>query len=86
MPVCLRRVSRNLETAPSRACRNDIQENCAVADEFGQSVMEKRASLSQPCETVISALTQAGLAVLRGQPVLSSDGKELGQTVEVNRI
>jgi sporulation protein YlmC with PRC-barrel domain len=49
--------------------------------------MEKHASLSQPCQTVINALEQAyeGLAALRGRPVVSSDGKELGQVVEVNK-
>jgi hypothetical protein len=89
----LYRVSRHLEAALSRvdriaeACWNDIQEKCGDADKIGQCVLEKRTSLSQPCQTVIGALQQAyqGLAALRGQPVVSSDGKELGQVVEVNR-
>jgi hypothetical protein len=36
---------------------------------------------------VIGTLQQAyqGLTALRGRPVLSSEGKELGQVVEVNR-
>ena len=89
----LYRVSRNLEAALSRvdrladACWNDIQEKCGDADKIEQCVVEKRASLSQPCQTVIGALQQAfqGLAALRGRPVVSSDGKELGQVVEVNK-
>ena len=49
--------------------------------------MEKHASLSQPCQTVINALQQAHqwLAALRGRPVVSSDGKDLDQVVEVNK-
>ena len=89
----LYRVSRNLEAVVSRvnriaeACWNDIQEKCGDADKIEQCVLEKRASLSQPCQTVINTLQQAyqGLAALRGRPVVSSDGKELGQVVEVNK-
>ena len=89
----LYRVSRNLESVLSRvdriadACWNDIQEKCGDADKIGQCVMEKRASLAQPCQTVINELQQAyqGLTALRGLPAHGSDGKELGQVVEVNR-
>jgi hypothetical protein len=34
----------------------DIQEKCGDADKIGQCAMEKRASLSQPCQTVIDTL------------------------------
>src|SRR5262249_30559015 len=89
----LYRVSRNLEAALTRvdriaeACWNDIQEKCGDTEKIGQCVEEKRASLSQPCQTVMAALQQAyqGLTAVRGRPVVSSDGKELGQVVEVNR-
>jgi len=89
----LYRIARNLEAVVSRvsrtseACWNDIQEKCGDADKIEQCVLEKRASLSQPCQTVINTLQQAyqGLAALRGRPVVSSDGKELGQVVEVNK-
>ena len=89
----LYRVSRNLGSVVDRvdriaeACWSDIQDKCGDADKIGQCVMEKRASLSQSCQTVISDLQQAyqGLAALRGLPVQSSDGKELGQVVEVNK-
>ena len=91
--LALYRVSRNLESVVGRvgriadACWNDIQEKCGDADKIGQCVMEKRASLSQPCQTVINDLQQAyqGLAALRGQTVQSADGKELGQVVEVKK-
>jgi len=65
----------------------DIQAKCGDTDKVEQCEMEKRTSLSQPFQTVINALQQAyeGLAALRCRPVLSSDGKELGQVVEVNR-
>jgi len=89
----LYRVSRNLGSVLGRvdriadACWNDIQDKCGDADKIGQCVMEKRTSLSQPCQTVISDLRQAyqGLAALRGLPVHGSDDKELGQVVEVNK-
>ena len=89
----LYRVSRNLGSVLGRvdriadACWNDIQEKCGDADKIGQCVMEKRTSLSQPCQTVVNELRQAyqGLAALRGLPVHGSDDKEIGQVVEVNK-
>jgi sporulation protein YlmC with PRC-barrel domain len=89
----LYRVSRNLESVVNRvgriadACWNDIQQKCGDADKLGQCVMEKRASHSQPCQTVLNDLQQAyqGLAALRGQAVQSADGKELGQVVDVKK-
>src|SRR5215468_12753376 len=82
----LYRVSRNLQSVLTRvdrvadACWSDIQEKCGDADKIGQCIMEKRASLSQPCQTVIDTLRDAyqGLAAVRGRPVVSADGKELG--------
>lgn len=87
------RVSRNLERAINRveriadACWNDIEAQCGDADRVGQCVVQKRAALSQSCQTVIGALQQAvqGLASLMGMPVYSSDEKDLGQVVEVAR-
>lgn len=87
----LYRVSRHLERALNRvesvaeACWNDIQAHCGDADRIGQCVMEKRASLSQSCQTVVGGLRQAfqGLAAIRGLPVFSSDDKDLGQVVDV---
>jgi len=89
----LYRVSRNLERALNRveriadACWNDIEAHCGDADRIGQCVVQKSASLSQSCQTVVAALRQAvqGLAALRGMPVYGSDDKNLGQVVEVMR-
>lgn len=87
------RVSRHLEGSLNRveriadACWNDIEKNCGDAEKIGQCVVEKRASLSQECQTVIGALRNAvqGLAALRGLPVYGSDNADLGQVVEVSR-
>jgi Golgi apparatus protein 1 len=89
----LYRVSRHLEGALNRveriaeACWNDIEAHCGDADRIGQCVVEKRASLSQPCQTVVGALRKAvqGLAALRGLPVYSADNSEVGQVVEVTK-
>jgi hypothetical protein len=85
------RVSRHLEGALNRvervadSCWNDIEAHCGDADKIGQCVVEKRASLSQTCQTVVANLRKAvqGLAALRGLPVHSSDNSEVGQVVEV---
>ena len=87
----LYRVSRHLEGALNRvervadSCWNDIEAHCGDADKIGQCVVEKRASLSQACQTVVANLRKAvqGLAALRGLPVHSSDNSEVGQVVEV---
>jgi len=87
------RVSRNLERAVNRveriseACWTDIEAHCADADRIGQCVVQKKASLSQACQTVVGSLQQAlqGLTSLMGMPVYSSDEKDLGQVVDVAR-
>ena len=87
----LYRASRHLEGALNRvekvadACWTDIEAHCGDADKIGQCVVEKRASLSQACQTVVANLRKAvqGLAALRGLPVHSSDNSEVGQVVEV---
>ena len=87
------RVSRNLERAINRveriadACWTDIEAQCGDAEKIGQCVVQKKASLSQSCQTVIGSLQQAvqGLASLRGMPVYSSDDKDLGKVVDVAR-
>ena len=89
--VAIYRVSRNLEGALNRveriadACSNDIEKHCGDAEKIGQCVVEKRASLSQGCQTVVATLRKAvqGLAALRGLPVHSSDNSDVGQVVEV---
>lgn len=89
----LYRVSRQLENALHRvertadACWADIEAQCGDADRIGQCVVQKRASLSGACQSVIAAIQQAvqGVAGLRGASVFSSDNKELGHIVDVKR-
>jgi Golgi apparatus protein 1 len=89
----LYRVSRELENALHRveriadACWADIEAKCGEADRIGQCVVQKRASLSSACQTVVAAIQQAvqGVAGLRGTSVFSSDGKDLGHVVNVKR-
>ncbi len=89
----LYRVSRNLDRAVNRverladACWNDIQAQCGDADRIGQCLVQKRGSVSQSCQTVIGALQDVvqGLVSLRGTPVYSSDDKNLGKVVDVER-
>ena len=65
----LYRASRNLDRALDRveriadACWNDIEAQCANADRIGQCVMEKAASVSPACQTVVTGLRQAGQAL-----------------------
>jgi hypothetical protein len=64
--MSLYRASRNLERALNRveriadACGNEIEAQCGNADRIGQCVMEKAASFSQPCQSVIAGLRQIG--------------------------
>jgi hypothetical protein len=89
--LALYRASRNLEGALNRvervadACWTDIEAHCGEASRIGQCVVEKRASLSQTCQSVVADLRKAaqGLAALRGLPVFSSDGADVGQVVDV---
>ncbi len=89
----LYRASRRLENALHRvertadACWSDIEAQCASADRIGQCVVEKRASLSAACQSVVAAIQEAvrGVAGLRGTSVLSADNKDLGHIVDVKR-
>jgi sporulation protein YlmC with PRC-barrel domain len=89
----LYRASRKLGNAIHRveriadACWNDIQANCGDAERIGQCVVQKRETLSRPCQRVVAALqTTAGqLANLRGMRVFSSDNRDIGQVVDVKR-
>jgi len=86
------RASRNLDRALSRveriadACWNDIETQCRDVA-IGQCVMDKAGSLSTACQTVVAGVRQAlhGLASLKGMPVFSADGRNLGEVVEVVR-
>jgi hypothetical protein len=72
--MSLYQVSRGLERALSRveriadACWSDIQEKCGDAPRIGQCVMEKAASLSPSCQTVVAGLRQVqGAIETRGE-------------------
>jgi len=89
----LYRASRNLDRALSRveriadACWNDIETQCANSDRIGQCVMNKGSSLSKSCQTMVAGIRQAlqGAGSLRGVPAYSSDGKNLGNVVDIVR-
>jgi sporulation protein YlmC with PRC-barrel domain len=89
----LYRASRKLGNAVHRveriadACWTDIQDKCGDAEEIGQCVVQKRDTLSRACQRVVAAVqTAAGqLANLRGMRVLSSDNRDVGQVVDVQR-
>jgi len=79
-------------------CMTAVQQQCGDSDNVRQCVQQKRSSLPQSCQTIVAAV-QAGQALaaraqaqagqqaqgLRGMPVFSSDGKNLGQVVQVER-
>jgi sporulation protein YlmC with PRC-barrel domain len=69
------------------ACWTDIQAKCGEAERIGQCVVQKRETLSRACQRVVAAVqTAAGqLANLRGMRVLSSDSRDVGQVVDVQR-
>jgi hypothetical protein len=90
----LYRASRSLGNAVHRveriadACWNDIQAKCGDAERIGQCVVQKRDTLSRPCQRVVAAVqTAAGqlAAKLRGMRVFSSDNRDVGQVVDVKR-
>jgi len=89
----LYRASRKLGNAVHRveriadACWTDIQAECGEAERIGQCVVQKRETLSRACQRVVAAVqTAAGqLANLRGMRVFSSDNRDVGQVVDVQR-
>jgi sporulation protein YlmC with PRC-barrel domain len=89
----LYRVSRGLDRALNRveriadACWSDIEAHCQGAESIAQCVMDRGPTLSPACKTVVAGLRQAvqGLASLKGMPVFSADGKNLGDVVNVVR-
>jgi sporulation protein YlmC with PRC-barrel domain len=89
----LYRASRKLGNAVHRvervadACWTDIQAKCGEAERIGQCVVQKRETLSRACQRVVAAMqTAAGqLANLSGMRVLSSDNRDVGQVVDVQR-
>jgi len=70
-------------------CWNEVRALCGDADGLVQCVAQKKASLSPPCETIVTTLGQRlqgrvqALMAQVGMPVYSSDDKALGQVAEV---
>ena len=86
--VALDRVSSTLQRSVARIiemCWNEVRALCGDTDRVGQCVAQKKASLSQPCETIVTILGQKvqGLMAQVGMPVYSSDDKALGQVAQV---
>jgi hypothetical protein len=89
----LYRASRRLDSSLNRvermadACWSDIEAKCNEAERIGQCLVQKRASLSQACQSVIEVLRQAvgGVVGLLGSTALSADDRELGEIVNVKR-
>src|SRR5262249_56184562 len=90
--AALDRVSSNLQRSAARItemCWNEVRALCGDADGLVQCVAQKKASLSPPCETIVTTLGQRlqgrvqALMAQVGMPVYSSDDKALGQVAEV---
>ncbi|ODT17247.1 MAG: hypothetical protein ABS54_17690 [Hyphomicrobium sp. SCN 65-11] len=81
-----RELRRNVDRV-AEGCLNEIRTLCGDAGKVGQCLQQKRGSLSSSCQTIVGSLAQRmpRLIALRGLPVISSDNKNLGQVVEVNR-
>ena len=88
----LERVSSRIERSAQRVtetCWNEVRELCGDSDRVGQCVAQKKASLSPPCQTIVTILGQRmqgrlqGLMAQVGMPVYSSDDKALGQVAQV---
>jgi PRC-barrel domain len=90
----LERVSSNIEHRAHRVtemCWNEVRELCGDTDRVGHCVVQKKESLSAPCQTIVTILGQRvqgrvqGLMAQVGMPVYSSDDKALGQVAQVVR-
>jgi hypothetical protein len=87
-------VSRAIDRSARRVtemCWNEVRDLCGDADRVGQCVVQKKASLSPLCQTIVAVLgqrTQAkvqGLMAEMGMPIYSSDDKAVGQVARVIR-
>jgi len=88
----LERVSSAIERSAQRVtemCWNEVRELCGDTERVGQCVAQKKASLSPPCQTIVTILGQRvqgrvqELMAQVGMPVYSSDDKALGQIAQV---
>jgi Golgi apparatus protein 1 len=91
--ITLYSASRRLEGALHRvekiadACWTDIEAQCADTEKIGQCVVQKRALLSDPCQTAVATVRKSleGLPILMGMPAYSADGRVLGNIVDIVR-
>jgi PRC-barrel domain len=90
--TALERVSSAIERSAQRVtemCWNEVRALCGDADRVGQCVVQKKASLSPPCQTIVTLLGQRvhgraqDLMAQVGMPVYSSDDKALGEVAQV---
>jgi len=84
------RTARNIRNTVENIadeCWNGIKAQCGSAQNIGECAVQKSASLSPTCQTVVAALHQVGqkLGQLRDMPVYSADNKDLGRVVEAVR-
>ncbi len=86
----LLRASRNIRSAVESIadeCVSGIKSQCGNSQNVSECV-QKNTSLPQTCRTVVAALTGAKekvAAALKGQPVYSADGQDVGQVVNAIR-
>jgi Golgi apparatus protein 1 len=89
----LQRVARNIRRAVDRigeTCWNEVRSLCGDTDKLAQCVVQKKGSLSSPCNTIVTALGQkveqaSEITPRVGMPVYGPDDKSLGQVAEVVR-
>ncbi len=84
------RTVRNIRNAVENIadeCWNNIKTQCGNEQNIGECAVQKSASLSPTCQTVVAALHEVGqkLGQLRDMPVYSADNKDLGRVVEAVR-
>ncbi|MBX9588746.1 MAG: PRC-barrel domain-containing protein [Hyphomonadaceae bacterium] len=91
----IQQVTRRVERIAA-ACWSDIQASCGGGGSIGQCLLDKRASLSPPCQSVIAATTQqqadrppqpseqqAQQTNWVGLPIYSADGARIGEVTAV---
>jgi len=89
----LQGVARNIGRTVTRiaeTCWNEVRALCGDSDKLAQCAVEKKASLSSSCETIVTLLGQKVEAIQDkaprvGMPVYGPDDKNLGQVAEVVR-
>src|SRR5579883_280288 len=84
------RVARNIRDAVTNIaneCEGAIRAQCASAQRIGECAEAKSAAVSPACHTLVTALLSVGQRIsdLRGMAVYSSDDRDVGQVVGVQR-